>query len=45
MNRRLINMHLDQATVVTQPRFRLSTVLTGILVLMIITVIISFLVH
>lgn len=41
MNRRLINMHLDQATVVTQPRFRLSTILTGILIVLIIGVITS----
>jgi len=34
-------MHLDQATVVTQPRFRLSTILTGILIVLIIGAITS----
>jgi hypothetical protein len=45
MNRKLIYMHLDQATEVTKPKFKLSSFFTGLLILMIITFIISFLVH
>ena len=45
MNRKLIYMHLDQATEVTKPKFKLSSFFTGLLILMIMTFIISFLVH
>ena len=45
MNRKLIYMHLDQATEVTKPKFKLSSFFTGLLVLMIITFVVSIVVH